>query len=151
MNVSSVVLFDALSSRNNQRHMIANIMIRLFFPFSNAWSSSPIFQLLQIRQSICILKRLILLFRSPIFCSVSVLLSSLWLISSRNSTFLSVCFSHGSNFALGWSFFICFHFCGFAMVLSIKKINKSDFITLLYFWVHPLRLDSGLSLPQFLQ
>ncbi len=141
------MLFDALSSRTNQRHMIANITIRLF-PLSNSWSSSPIFQLLQIRQSICIFKRLILLFRLSISCSV--LLSSLWLISSRNSTFLSVCFSHGSNFALGWSFFMFFHFCGF-MMFGIKKIKILiyDFLYLVIVKSNSqLNLISNVSSPQ---
>lgn len=113
------MLFDALSSRTNQRHMIANITIRLFL-LSNSWTIWASLSTLQIRPSLCIFKRLILLLRSAILCSV--LLSSLWLISSRNSTFLSVCFVQGSNFTFGWSFFMFFHFCGF-MVLSIKKIK----------------------------
>ena len=129
MNVSSVVLFDALSSRINQRHMIANIAIRLFLPLSNSWTIWASLSTLQIRPSICIFKRLILLFRLSISCSV--LLSSLWLISSWNSTCLSVCFSHGSNFTLGWSFFICFHFCGF-MMFGIKNINSELFFSFIY-------------------
>lgn len=100
--------------------MIANIAIRLFL-LSNSWTIWASLSTLQIRPSLCIFKRLILLLRSCILCSV--LLSSLWLISSRNSTFLSVCFVQGSNFTFGWSFFMFFHFCGFAMVLSIKKIK----------------------------
>lgn len=120
MNVSSVVLFDALSSSTNQRHMIANITIRLFL-LSNSWTIWASLSTLQIRPSLCIFKRLILLLRSAILCSV--LLSSLWLISSLNSTFLSVCFVQGSNFTFGWSFFMFFRVWYLLMVLSIKKIK----------------------------
>ena len=124
MNVSSVVLFDALSSRNNQKHMIANITIRLF-PLFNSWSSSPIFQLLQIRQSICIFKRLILLFRFFI-CSSGLDSSEFPIFSNCSSVSAFFVFFSGS-------FFICFRLWGFCHGLKYKKDKNSDFIVFFAF------------------
>lgn len=95
--------------------MIANIVIRLFFPFSNAWSFSPIFQLLQIRQSTCISKNFILL--SRFFICSSGLASSEFLIFSN-------CSSASAFFVFFFgSFFMFFHFCGF-IVFGIKKYKN---------------------------